>query len=144
MPILTSSRLRYRMPSKNQLLIGEDTDLLCLLLHHTKDDHQIYLTTEEKPNMERPKVWDIRYVKAKWWRGMASHQQQVSQVMLPLRLYTHVLLQEALNLQMYTGPFPEVAAVYEISYELMRTFSKDVRHFDLHSRFYSYSPIWML
>ena len=36
---------------------------------------------------------------------------------------------ERRGLQMYTGPFPEVA-VYEITYELMKIFSKDARHFD--------------
>lgn len=42
------------------LLIGSDTDLLCLLLHYSEEiDHHLYLKNEPK-NGVRGKIWDIK------------------------------------------------------------------------------------
>ena len=54
------------------VLIGEDTDLLCLLLHHATDNHQIYLTSEQKPNMAKPKFWSIQQAKKQLGEGICG------------------------------------------------------------------------
>ena len=48
-------------------MIGEDTDLLVLLLHHKASSSQpVFLTCEEKSNMKcKPKIWDIAYAQNK-------------------------------------------------------------------------------
>ena len=46
------------------ILIGEDTDLLMLLLYHSNDCHDIYFTSEKKSNMKKKtKLWDIAMVR---------------------------------------------------------------------------------
>ena len=47
------------------VLIGDDTDLLCLLLYHSTENNEIYFTAEQKSNMEKPKIWDIKATKQK-------------------------------------------------------------------------------
>ena len=52
--------------TQSTVIIGEDTDLLCLLLAHATDMHDIYFTSESKSNSkEKPKIWDIRQVRSK-------------------------------------------------------------------------------
>ena len=48
-------------------MIGEDSDLLILLLYHKLTNSMpVYLTGEEKSNMKsKPKIWDIHYAKEK-------------------------------------------------------------------------------
>ena len=48
-------------------MIGEDTDLLILLLYHKSTKSMpVYLTEEEKSNLKsKPKIWDIQYAKEK-------------------------------------------------------------------------------
>ena len=47
------------------VVIGEDTDLLILLLHHVNEDCQrIFFTSEQKSRSKGPtKLWDIKHVK---------------------------------------------------------------------------------
>ena len=49
------------------VVIGEDTDLLILLLHHVKPDcNDIFFTSEQKSRARCPaKFWDIKYSKSK-------------------------------------------------------------------------------
>ena len=48
------------------VVIGEDTDLLILLLHHVNEDCQrIFFTSEQKSRSKGPtKLWDIKHVKS--------------------------------------------------------------------------------
>ena len=49
---------------KETVLIGDDTDLLVLLLHHAEmDAHDVYLTSEPKKSSQRNKIWCIRQSK---------------------------------------------------------------------------------
>ena len=49
------------------VVIGEDTDLLILLLNHVSQDcHRIFFTSEQKSRSKcTTKLWDIKYVKLK-------------------------------------------------------------------------------
>ena len=49
------------------VVIGEDTDLLNLLLHHINQDcHRIFFTSEQKLRSKgTTKLWDIKHVKSK-------------------------------------------------------------------------------
>ena len=61
--VLTALKISEEQPT---VIIGEDTDLLCLLLHHANDKHHIYFTSEQKSNVkQKPKLWDIGYVRSK-------------------------------------------------------------------------------
>ena len=52
--------------TQSTVIIGEYTDLLCLLLAHATDMHDIYFISESKSNIkEKPKSWDIRQVRSK-------------------------------------------------------------------------------
>lgn len=49
------------------VVVGEDTDLFILLLHHAKaDDNNIYFTGEPKNGKSR-KVWNIKIIKQSLW-----------------------------------------------------------------------------
>ena len=48
---------------KNTVLVGDDTDLLVLLLHHCKSKKKIYFAPEQKKNSKN-RVWDIKQVKS--------------------------------------------------------------------------------
>ena len=48
---------------KNTVLVGDDTDLLVLLLHHCKSTKKIYFAPEPKKN-SKSRVWDIKQVKS--------------------------------------------------------------------------------
>ena len=49
---------------ENVVVIGEDTDLLILLLHYCDETNkEVFLTTEQKVNVNEKKLWDIRHVK---------------------------------------------------------------------------------
>ena len=53
----------YFSKSKTTLLIGEDTDLLVLLLHHSSDCVGLFMTSTPKANASTPpKVWNITEV----------------------------------------------------------------------------------
>ena len=45
------------------VVVGEDTDLLILLLHHAKQDQKsIYLSPQQKQSaMKKARVWDIKF-----------------------------------------------------------------------------------
>ena len=49
------------------VVIGEDTDLLILVLHHVNQDcHRIFFTSEQKLcSKGTTKLWDIKHVKSK-------------------------------------------------------------------------------
>ena len=49
---------------KETALVGEDTDLLILLIFHASlDSHNIFFRPEPKKNVRKPKVWNIQAVK---------------------------------------------------------------------------------
>ncbi len=46
---------------KETVLIGDDTDLLVLLLHHADmDAHEVFLKSEPKKSAQQNKIWCIR------------------------------------------------------------------------------------
>ena len=53
--------------AKPTVVIGEDTDLLVLLLHHAAEDsHTIFLTSEQNSQAKsKVKLWDIIHVHSK-------------------------------------------------------------------------------
>ena len=49
---------------KETVLIGDDTDLLVLLLHHADmDTHEVFLTSERKKSAQQNTIWCIRQSK---------------------------------------------------------------------------------
>ena len=49
---------------KDTVLIGDDTDLLVLLLHHAEmDAHEVFLKSEPKKSAQQKKIWCIRQSK---------------------------------------------------------------------------------
>ena len=49
---------------KETVLIGDDTDLLVLLLHHADmDAHEVFLKSEPKKSAQQYKIWCIRQSK---------------------------------------------------------------------------------
>ena len=45
---------------KETVLIGDDTDLLVLLLHHAEmDAHEVFLKSEPKKSAQQNKIWCI-------------------------------------------------------------------------------------
>ena len=54
---------------KETVLIGDDTDLLVLLLHHADmDAHEVFLKSEPKKSAQQNKIWCIRQSKQLWGR----------------------------------------------------------------------------
>ena len=49
---------------KETVLIGDDTDLLALLLHHAEmEAHEVFLKSEPKKSAQQNKIWCIRQSK---------------------------------------------------------------------------------
>ena len=49
---------------KETVLVGDDTDLLVLLLHHAEmDAHEVFLKSEPKKSAQQNKIWCIRQSK---------------------------------------------------------------------------------
>ena len=45
------------------VLIGEDTDLLVLVMHYFMNEKSLYFTYEQKQNLQQAKVWNTDHAK---------------------------------------------------------------------------------
>ena len=65
MSMFSSCRQLSRLPGTNEtVLIGDDTDLLVLLLHPTEmDAHEVFLKSEPKKSPQQNTIWCIRQSK---------------------------------------------------------------------------------
>ena len=63
--LLIASTAVDRNLTTNVIVIGKDTDLLILLLHHYqgKDSHKLYFTSSGEKNFKAKKVYDIDYLR---------------------------------------------------------------------------------
>ena len=60
----------------NTVLVGDDTDLIILLCHHTSlESHDLFFCPEPKKNMKKPRIWnnDQDYKPSAWSRRMQPH-----------------------------------------------------------------------
>ena len=65
----------------NTVLIGDDTDLLILLIYHTNLElHGLFFKTKPKKSTNRSHVWNIKAIKSSSQEGKESteeiHKQQ--------------------------------------------------------------------
>jgi hypothetical protein len=60
--LIVQTAVKYAI-NVETVVVGEDTDLFILLLHHAKaDDNNIYFTSEPKNGKSR-KVWNVNIIK---------------------------------------------------------------------------------
>ena len=58
--VQTASKAAKDYPT---VLIGEDTDLLVLALHHFTNERVLYFTYEQKQSQQLAEVWNISHAK---------------------------------------------------------------------------------
>ena len=60
--------------SSNTVLVGDDTDLIILLCHHSSiESHDLFLCPEPKKTTKQPHIWNIKVTKQAWARHMPAH-----------------------------------------------------------------------
>ncbi|KAJ8398943.1 hypothetical protein AAFF_G00416100 [Aldrovandia affinis] len=58
----------------NTVLIGDDTDLLILLIYHANlKSHNLFFTPEPKKSTKKPRVWNIKAVKQQLGPSVCTH-----------------------------------------------------------------------
>ena len=61
--VLIVSTAADRSLRKNVIVIGKDTDLLILLIHHYQGTNSLYFTSSGEKNFKEKKVYDIGYLR---------------------------------------------------------------------------------
>jgi hypothetical protein len=60
--------------TRNTVLIGDDTDLLILLICHTNlESHDLFFQPEPKKSTKNPRVWSIKAVKQNLGSSVCTH-----------------------------------------------------------------------
>ncbi|WAR03769.1 hypothetical protein MAR_010327 [Mya arenaria] len=60
--------------TRNTVLIGDDTDLLILLIYHTNlDTHDLLFKPEPKKSTKNPRVWNIKVLKQQLGPSLCTH-----------------------------------------------------------------------
>ncbi|WAR15643.1 LOW QUALITY PROTEIN: hypothetical protein MAR_005748 [Mya arenaria] len=74
--------------TRNTVLIGDDTDLLILLIYHTNlDTHDLFFKPEPKKSTKIPRVWNIKVLKQQLGPSLCTHMHAILGCDTTSRLY---------------------------------------------------------
>ncbi len=46
---------------KDTVVVGDDTDLLTMLVHHAEDAHELFFAQKPKQTTQKPRIWSLKF-----------------------------------------------------------------------------------